>query len=260
MQNRRILFAGDIVGRRGRDFLMANIEKIKKKYAVDFVIANGENAAGGYGLTKKIFYQMMEAGIDCITSGNHIWAKKEIVDVMKEDSRLLRPLNYPPDVPGQGYGIYGDDNPPVAVINLMGRIFLEPVDCPFRKIEEILPEIKKITPIIIVDFHAEATAEKIAMKYFLDGRVTAVIGTHTHVQTADEEITSLGTCYITDAGMTGPVDSVIGMKIEDSIKRMITRIPKRVEPAKGKGKLEGVIIDVDKNGECLHIERLREYE
>ncbi|HID16442.1 MAG TPA: YmdB family metallophosphoesterase, partial [Candidatus Atribacteria bacterium] len=193
----------------------------------------------------------------CITSGNHVWSKKEIIPFLNNNDKVLRPLNYPAGVPGKGYEIYKKENFTIAVVNLIGRIFLDPVDCPFRAIDNVVDEIIKITPLIVVDFHAEATAEKIAMKYFINGKVSALIGTHTHVQTSDEQISEKGMCYITDVGMTGPIKSVIGMKIEDSIDRLLTQIPRRLDTAKGESKLEGVVFSLANDGRCTSIERIR---
>ncbi|TDT69166.1 hypothetical protein EV215_1508 [Hypnocyclicus thermotrophus] len=209
----KILIIGDIIGKPGRKILYEFLERKKEEY--DFIIVNGENSAAGFGITTKIADEFFEYGIDVITSGNHIWDKKEIYKYLDENNALLRPLNYPKSVPGSGYIIKESKNgEKIAVVNLQGRVFMPLVDSPFEVIENILNEIKKETDIIIVDFHAEATSEKVALGWFLDGKVKAIYGTHTHIQTADNRILSEGTAYITDIGMTGSHDSIIGMTIE----------------------------------------------
>ena len=209
----KVLVVGDIMGKVGRNSLKEFLERKKNDY--NLVIVNGENAAAGFGITCKIAQEFFSWGVDIITSGNHIWDKKEIYDYLDSEDRLLRPLNYPKGVPGNGYKIIeGKDGNKVAVINIQGRIFMPEVDSPFDRIEEVLESIRKETKNIIVDFHAEASSEKVAMGYFLDGRVSLVYGTHTHIQTADEKILPKGTAYLTDVGMTGAHDSIIGMSVE----------------------------------------------
>lgn len=254
-----ILFIADIVGRPGRRVVSQIFPKLKELYGVEFCIANGENAAGGIGLTEKVARKLYSYGIDVITSGNHIWDKRDILPLLGKDHRLLRPANYPPEVIGTGSGVFESrEGNKIGVLNLQGRVFIRELDCPFRIALEEIERLKQETPIIIVDFHAEATSEKVAMGWFLDGRVSAVIGTHTHVQTADETILPKGTAYITDVGMTGPHDSVIGIEKEIALQRFLTQTPARFNPAKGDLKFCGVVISVDaETGRALHIERLR---
>ena len=198
----RILFIGDIVGKPGRAIIERQLAALQEEYNIDFTIANGENAAGGNGINRKVFQELSNYGIDVITMGNHVWDKKEIFDIIDSEKRLIRPANYPKGTPGVGWNIYSiNKETKIAVVNLAGRIYLPPLDCPFRVADAILEQIKSVTSIIIVDFHAEASSEKIAMGWYLDGRVSAVIGTHTHVQTGDERLLKRGTAYITDAGI-----------------------------------------------------------
>jgi len=256
----RILFAGDVIGRIGRDTLKAHLAKTIDYYRIDFVIANGENLAGGFGLTRGTADQMFKAGVDMLTTGNHVWDKKEALNLVNDDERILRPHNYPPsNVPGTGARIYEKNGVKIGVLNLMGRVFMHAYDDPFRSADAALEWMKKEVSIVIVDFHAEATSEKQALGYHLDGRVTAVIGTHTHVQTADERILEGGTAYITDAGMVGPVDSVIGLRKDEALKRFHTLIPHRfIEVAKGEGVMCAVIIDADdRTGRAKSISRIQ---
>ena len=254
----RILFIGDIVGRPGREAVKKLLPKIVKKKGIEFVVANGENAAGGSGITPSISEELLSYGIDVVTSGDHIWKKREIVDYIQSSKNLLRALNYPKGVPGWGSTIVESKNGiKIAVINLSGRIFMQPIECPFKASGEEVKKLKQKTSIIIVDIHAEATSEKIALGWHLDGKVSAVIGTHTHVQTADERILPNKTAYITDCGMTGPFDGVIGRKKEQILTRFITQMPTRFEMAESDVRLNGVVIDVDeKTGEANSIERL----
>ncbi len=252
---------GDIVGQPGRMAVSVLLENIVRNQAIDFVIANGENAAGGNGITLPIARELFELGVHVLTMGNHVWDKKEIFDFIDLEDRIIRPLNYPGNPPGRGYGIYQvASGGKIAVVNASGRVFMGDLDCPFRKIEQILPELKRVTPVILVDFHAEATSEKVAMGWHLDGKVSAVIGTHTHVQTADERILPLGTAYITDVGMTGPVDSVIGVSKEAVLERFLTQMPARFTVAKGLMIFSAAIIDIDPlTGTAESIERIFEY-
>jgi len=246
--NINIVFIADIIGEPGLNATASSIDQIIDKYKPKLIIANGENSASGKGLTEKIAYQFFELGINIITSGNHIWNKKSVFPVLDTNPYILRPLNYPPDVPGHGSCIYEiSANEKLAVINLQGRTFMQPIDCPFRSIDKEIKNLKKKgINSIIVDFHAEATAEKIAMGWYLDGRVSAVIGTHTHVQTADDKILPNGTAYITDVGMTGPSDSVIGMDKEIALNRFIKQIPFYYKIAKyGDLIFCGVVISID---------------
>ena len=222
-----ILIIGDIIGINGVNKIKEILPRIKKEKKIDFVIVNAENSAEGMGITAKIYKDLMQSGVNVITMGNHTWGKKDIFNII-DNKNLLRPANYPKDVVGNGYGIYTFNNKKIGVINLIGRVDMNVLsENPFIEIENILNNIKDKTDIIIVDFHAEATAEKIAMSYYLDGKVTCLYGTHTHVATADEQILEKGTAYITDIGMTGPKKSVIGMEIEASIKRFLTTLPER---------------------------------
>lgn len=251
----KILFIGDIYSRPGRMVCSSVIPLLKDKYQIGFIIANGENAAGGFGLTPAVVNELRLLGIDCITTGNHIWDKKEIVPYLEQGNKdVLRPLNYPQGVPGVGSHIYGK----VGVINLLGRTFVNSViDCPFRNGLTEAIDTRKKTKIIVVDFHAETTAEKQAFAFWLDGKVSAVIGTHTHVQTADERILPGGTAFITDVGMTGAFNSVIGARPKEAIERFLYGIPKRLQPAKGDKRFNGVVIEVDEEtGMAISIERL----
>lgn len=254
----KILFIGDIVGKPGRRAVRALLPSIVGHHAVDVVIANCENAAGGFGVTRKIVDELYGSEIHVLTSGNHIWDKKEIDDLIDDYETLLRPANYPTGTPGKGSVIVQTGlGVSLGVLNLEGRVFMKPLDCPFRIAEKELEALKGRTDIVIVDIHAEATSEKEALGWFLDGRVSAVVGTHTHVQTADERVLPNGTAYITDVGMTGSFDSVLGIKKEVALERFLTLLPNRYEVAKGDARLQGVLIDVDnKTGRGLSIERL----
>lgn len=243
-----ILVIADIVGRPGRRAIKGLLPGIQKEHNIDFVIANAENAAGGRGLTRQVLNELLNSGIDVLTMGNHVWDNKEIYSFVDDEFRLVRPINFPPYCPGQGYHIYtGGINKKIAVINAMGRVFLSPLDCPFRGIEKALQEIQKHSDIIIIDFHAEATSEKLALGYYFDGKVTAVLGTHTHIQTADERILPGGTAYITDLGMTGPQESILGMDKDMVINKIIYQRPVRLEVAGGTAILQGVILSIDDN-------------
>ncbi len=255
----KVLAIGDIVGSPGRKAIDRIVPHLRRTRDIDFVIANAENAAGGSGVTPRIAEELFSSDIDVITSGDHIWKKKEIADTLDEESRILRPANYPPGVPGRGAGIYTVGEGRLGVINLVGRVFMESVECPFRTAKALVDELREKTPVIFVDMHAEATSEKIALGWYLDGRVSAVFGTHTHVQTADEHIYPKGTAFISDLGMTGPHESVIGRKVEQILTRFITQLPTRFQMAEGDVQLHGVIITVDdKTGTALAIERVKE--
>lgn len=255
----RILFIGDIIGDIGRKVLAKRLDTLIDEYRINLVIANGENAAGGFGIIPKIADELFEIGIDVITSGNHIWDKKEVLPYLEKERRLLRPANYPEGVPGCGdVAVYTDSGDRVVVVNLIGRVFMGNFDCPFRSFKRELPRLKAQGDAILVDFHAEATSEKLAFGWYADGEAGAVIGTHTHVQTADEQILPKGTAYITDVGMTGPANSVIGMKKDEIIEKYLTLLPKRFEVAKGHPVISAVVIDIDKSsGKALSIERLQ---
>lgn len=255
-----ILILGDIIGKPGRTAVKKVLPSLIEEKSIDFVIANGENVAGGIGINPRISDYLLDAGIDVITTGNHVYKKKEIYEYIEIQSRLLKPANYPPGTPGKGFNIFEPKKPSnkkIAVINLCGRVFISELDCPFRSADKILEKVRKETNIILVDFHAEVTSEKIAMGWYLDGRVSAVIGTHTHVQTADEKILYKGTAYITDVGMVGPQDSVIGVEKELIIERFKTQMPQRFVVAKRDVWLNGVIIELEEiNGQAISIERL----
>lgn len=255
----RIMFIGDIVGRPGRDIVRDRLKDLREKEKIDFVIGNGENGAGGSGLTNKTVDELLGSGIDVISSGDHIWKKREIYDLLEKSDRVIRPLNYPVGVPGKGSTIVEADNGvKVAVVNLIGRVFMDAVDCPFIRVRTDLENIKGKASVIIVDMHAEATSEKVAMGWYLDGEVSAVVGTHTHIQTADEKILPGGTAYITDCGMTGPYDSVIGRKKEMILTRFLTNLPTRFEVATEGIEMHGVIIDVDDaTGKAVAIKRIQ---
>ena len=241
-----ILFIGDIVGKPGRKSVAEWLPAWREQNPVDFAIANGENAAGGKGVTQPIAEELFAMGIDVLTGGNHSFSYREALEMFDRDKRLLRPANLPPGVTGRGLGIYDAPNDrKIAVINLQGRSFMEPIDCPFRKAAELLDEVAGQTPIVLVDFHAEATSEKIAMTHWLDGRVSAVVGTHTHIPTADARITEAGTAAITDVGMTGPFDSVIGVETPRIVDHFVKGLPARHAIAKGSARVCAVRIEID---------------
>lgn len=254
----RLLFIGDIVGKPGRRAVQELLPGLMEGCGVDFVIANGENAAAGFGMTREIVEDLFGNRIDVLTTGNHVWDKKEIVDCIDDYESLLRPANYPARVPGRGSVVMPVRNGcHVGVVNLMGRVFMSPLECPFRTADREIEKMKSRTRIIVIDIHAEATSEKIALGWYLDGRVTAVLGTHTHVQTADERVLPGGTAYITDVGMTGPFDSVIGTRKEIILERFLSQLPSKFEVAKGDVRLQAVLIDVDEeSGRAFQIERL----
>ena len=243
----KILAVGDIVGSAGINELKLRLKEIKEKENIDFTIVNGENSAEGMGITEKNFNDIISQGVDCVTMGNHTWGKKDIFKFI-DNPKIIRPANYPEGVVGKGYNIYECKGKKIAVINLLGRVYINILtDNPFLIAKKIINKIKSKVDIIIVDFHAEATGEKITLGYYLDGEVTAVFGTHTHVQTADEKILPKGTAYISDIGMTGPKDSALGMDVSVVIKRFVTALPERYKIAEGKAMLNGVIFDVDDN-------------
>jgi len=262
MQNKhllRILFIADIYGIPGRRATHKLLPSITERFDVDFVIANGENIAGGFGITKPLARKLISYGVNIITSGNHFWDRQEIHDELDNIEYLLRPANFPETVPGKGYTVIElpEKCIQLGIINLQGRVFMPPIDCPFQKANSILHKIKNKTNVIFVDFHAEATSEKKAMGCFLDGRVSAVVGTHTHIQTADECILPNGTAYITDAGMTGPHDSVIGVKKEAVIEHFLKGVSVRFSTAQTGVRFEGVIVDIDtRSGEGHSIQRI----
>lgn len=246
-----ILAIGDVIGKPGRKALSQLLPSLRRQYGIDLIIVNGENAAGGIGLTLDTAGEMLDAGTDVLTSGNHIWMHREIYPYLDSDMPILRPLNYPPGVPGRGYLVIGK----VAVVNIIGRVFIGDFDCPFRAMDQLLSELEE--KIIIVDFHAEATSEKVAMGRYLDGRVSAVVGTHTHVGTTDTQILPRGTAYVSDIGMTGPLDSVIGDDTDAAIQRFLTSMPHRLSVGRGKTALNGILVKVDDDtGKALSIERI----
>lgn len=256
----KILFIGDIVGSPGREAVRFLLPGLKEKHGLDFIIANAENAAGGSGITPKTAEDLFGAGVDVLTSGDHIWKKRDIFEIIDREPRILRPLNYPVPAPGRGKGLFkAPDGSLIGVININGRVFMEALECPFRTSLAAQAELSQKTKVIIVDIHAEATSEKVALGWYLDGRVSAVLGTHTHIQTADEKILPSGTAYITDAGMTGPLDSVIGRKTEDVLARFLTSIPTRFDVACGNIQLQGVVLDIDaESGKTRAILRIQE--
>lgn len=257
----RILFLGDVVGEPGRKAVAAMLPVLKEELAIDFIIVNGENAAGGRGITPKIAISLMRAGAAVITTGDHIWDQKEIVPFLAEEPRVLRPHNYPEGAPGSGSIILETKKCKVAVVNLQGRVFMQPtLDNPFPAISDLVDSIRLETPVIFLDFHAEATSEKVAMGWHLDGRVSAVVGTHTHVPTADERVLPGGTAYLSDAGMCGPVDSVIGSQIEPVLERFKTMLPARFGVGRGTVRVNGALVTVDPStGKALSIERVTRY-
>jgi metallophosphoesterase (TIGR00282 family) len=254
----RILFIGDIVGRPGRELVRRGVAPLCDYHQVDLVIANAENAAAGFGVTREIGDQLLDWGVDVMTSGNHIWDKREAIDYIGAEARLLRPANFPAGVPGNGrYLARAKNGVSVGVVNVMGRVFMLNIDDPFAVVLREIEALREHARIIFVDFHAEATSEKIAMGWYLDGRVSAVVGTHTHVQTADDRILPKGTAYLTDVGMTGPHDSVIGVEIEPALGRFLNAMPARFETATANPRLNAVIVEADEQtGRATEIERL----
>jgi len=252
-----ILFIGDIVGAPGRRAVEELLPRLVDHHFVDLVVANGENASGGIGITPQVADQLLGLGIDLLTSGNHIWKHKEILPYLEETDRLLRPANYPPETPGRGFAVVETAaGERAAVVNLEGRVFMSSLECPFRTAEHILAGLPKEIKVILVDMHAEATSEKQAMGWFLDGRVSAVLGTHTHVQTADERVLPGGTGYISDVGMTGPVDSVIGMKKEIILERFWSQRPQPFKVAAQNIQLQGLLLKIDPQGRCREVTRI----
>ena len=255
----KILFIADIVGKAGIEILKKELHPFLLTENIDLVIANSENAADGFGLTPNLAAEIFAAGVDVITLGNHTWDKKEIIGIL-DDKRVVRPLNYPSeDTPGNGFAIACTKKGIlVGVVSVMGRVFMQPLDCPFRTMDDILPELKQKADVIIVDFHAEATSEKAALGWYLDGKVSAVLGTHTHVATADEKILTNGTAYITDVGFTGAHDSVIGIKKDAIIKKFLTQMPVKYEVAMGDCFIEGALLEIDETtGKAVSIQRIK---
>jgi metallophosphoesterase (TIGR00282 family) len=254
----RILFIADAFATPGRRIIEQEVPRLREERGVDFVIANGENLADGTGITSRLAKRLHGAGVDVITLGNHAFRQREVYEHLAMDDRIVRPANYPATAPGRGLCVAkAADGTPVAVVNLLGKLFLDPAVSPFAVAEDLVREAREQASIVIVDFHAEATSEKVAMGRYLDGRVTAVLGTHTHVQTSDAHILRGGTAYITDAGMTGPHDSVIGVRTELILRRFTTQMPVRFEPAEGGVRMEGVLLECDGEGRATSIEALR---
>ena len=256
----KLLFIGDIVGQPGRRAVAELLPKLRQQHALDFVIANGENSAGGSGITPRIAAEIFSAGVDVITTGDHLWDQKEVIELLQNEKRFLRPLNYPPGTPGQGSAIFQIRNSiSIGVLNAQGRTFMPPLENPFLLALDEVKRLRQQTKIIFVDFHAEATSEKIAFARMLDGQVSAVVGTHTHVQTADEQIFPGGTAYLTDAGFTGPHESVLGREIQPVLTRFRTAMPQRFEVASNDVKLQGAVVEIDNaSGKAVKIQRVSE--
>jgi len=253
----RILFIGDIVGQPGRKMVARHLPRLVATNGVDVTIANAENAAAGFGITPGVAQELFGLGIALLTSGNHIWDKKEAEAYLATEGRMLRPANYPEEVPGVGSYLLRIGERLVGVLNLQGRAFLLPIDCPFKAADHEIPQLRRVTDIILVDFHGEATAEKQAFGWYVDGRVSAVVGTHTHVQTADERLLPGRTAYITDVGMTGPRDSVIGIRSEDAIHKFLTQMPRKFTVAEGPTQLSAVLLDIADDGKAQSIRRIQ---
>ena len=249
----RILIVGDVIGQPGRKAIKLLLPDLLDEYGIDLTVLNGENAAGGYGITSGIAEELFDYGVDVITSGNHIWDQKEIVPYLDGVLPIIRPLNYPPTVPGKGYiSVKG-----VTVVNIIGRVFVGNYDCPFRAMDTLLEKLEGTNPVIVVDFHAEATSEKMAMGWYLDGRVSAMVGTHTHVGTADPRLLKKGTAYLTDLGMVGPMDSVIGSNIEDVLERFLNQTPRRLNVSSGPVRFNAAMVDIDEaTGRATEIVRV----
>ncbi|MDR5684299.1 MAG: TIGR00282 family metallophosphoesterase [Armatimonadota bacterium] len=256
----RILFVGDVCGKPGRRVVQRRVPALRRELGVDFAIANAENSAGGTGITKQTASELFAAGVDVLTGGNHTWQKREAYELLDSNPRVVRPANYPPGVPGQGSTVVRAGSAALAVLNLQGRVFMQPLDDPLRLGRTEAARLREITPFVVVDFHAEATSEKVALGWYLDGLVSAVVGTHTHVQTADERVLPGGTAYITDVGMTGPRDGIIGMDRRAILDRFLTQLPARFEVARGTVQLNAVLVEVDDDGRATGIRRIYEVE
>jgi metallophosphoesterase (TIGR00282 family) len=256
----RLLFIGDIVGQPGRRAVTELVPRLREQHRLDLVVANGENSAGGSGITVRTAEEIFSGGVDIITSGDHLWDQKEVVQLLEHEPRFVRPLNYPPGVPGQGSTLFESEGlPPVGILNVQGRTFMPPLDSPFQSALAEVERLGRSTRIIFVDFHAEATSEKAALARLLDGRVSALIGTHTHVQTADEQILPGGTAFLCDAGFTGPHESIIGREIEPVLRRFMTNTPQKFEVARERVRLQGAIVEIDNTtGKALSIQRVSE--
>ncbi|HEV2392083.1 MAG TPA: TIGR00282 family metallophosphoesterase [Verrucomicrobiae bacterium] len=256
----RLLFVGDVVGQPGRRAVRELVPRLRGEHRLDLVVANGENSAGGSGITRKTADELFAGGVDIITSGDHLWDQKEVMQLLEGEQRFVRPLNYPAGTPGQGTALFQADGlPTVAVVNLQGRTFMPPLENPFHCAQAEVERLQQIARIIFIDFHAEATSEKVALARMLDGRVSAVIGTHTHVQTADEQVLPGGTAFLCDAGFTGPHESVIGRQTEPIIRRFLTNMPQKFDVAKGRTLLQGALLEIDnQTGRALSIQRVSE--
>ncbi len=254
-----ILFVGDVIGRPGREAVSACLPELVAEHSIDFTIVNAENAAGGLGVTPEVANELLAAGADCLTTGNHVWKHREFAEFAEREIRVLRPANYPPGAPGRGAQVYAAHSGSVGVLSVVGRVFMDALDCPFRAADKEIETLRGKTKVLVVDIHAEASSEKVALGWYLDGRVGAALGTHTHVQTADERVLPGGTAYITDVGMTGPRDSVIGIRREPVIQRFLTGMPHRFQVASGPVILSGVVVVVDtETGKARSIERVSE--
>jgi metallophosphoesterase (TIGR00282 family) len=256
----KLLFIADIVGQPGRRAVKELVPKFRQEHAVDLVVANGENSAGGSGITVKTAAEIFSAGVDVITSGDHLWDQKEVMELLEKETRFVRPLNYPPETPGHGSTLVQlEGHLPVGIINLQGRTFMPPLENPFHAVVAEVERLRRSTKVLFIDFHAEATSEKVALARLLDGRVSAVVGTHTHVQTADEQIFPGGTAFLCDAGFTGPHESVIGREIEPIIRRFMTNMPQKFDVAQGRVLLQGALVEIDEHsGRALSIARVSE--
>jgi 2',3'-cyclic-nucleotide 2'-phosphodiesterase len=256
----KLLFISDIVGHPGRHAVKELVPKLRRQHGLHLVIANGENAAGGSGITVKTAGEIFDGGVDVITCGDHLWDQKEVMDLLENERRFVRPLNYPAGTPGQGSTLFQLGGlPPVGIINLQGRTFMAPLENPFHSVLAEVERLRSMTKVIFIDFHAEATSEKVALTRMLDGRVSAVIGTHTHVQTADEQIFPGGTAFLCDGGFTGPHESVIGREIDPVVRRFLTNMPQKFEVAKERVLLQGAVVEIDENtGRATRIERVSE--
>ena len=253
----KILMVGDVMGRPGRRAFEEQTKKLKAERGIDLVVVNGENSAGGRGITRESMEPLLHAGADIVTTGNHTWDRKEVREIIDTEPYLIRPANYPEGAPGKGFCIYPHRRKTIGVINLIGRAFMTPMDCPFRKADEIVRELEKQCDIILLDFHAEATSEKQAMGYYLDGRVNAVVGTHTHTQTADARILPRGTAFITDVGMVGPLESILGVKVDNILDKFLHALPVKFDVADGNCVYGAVLIDIDETtNKTVGIERI----
>lgn len=255
----RILVVGDVVSTAGRRAVRQALPKVVRDYGVDFVVANGENASGGLGLAQREARELLDYGVHVLTGGNHTFRFRDVYSELDSNPRLIRPANYPEGTPGQGVALFPDEiNPQVAVVNLIGRTYMDPVDCPFRIADLLLKQLDERVRIIVVDFHAEATSEKAALGWYLNGRVTAVVGTHTHVQTADERVLHRGTAFISDVGMCGPLDSVLGVEVDCALRKFMTQLPVRFAMAEGRSVFSALLIDCDDRGRATAVTRISE--